>query len=123
MNLLIGCHGSVSTRTPPPPERDTTVAPIRTEADDVEDLAQRIQFAPDRVEEGAAVKRLQRWMTDHGATFKIEGANADTKVAVPSPSTYNGPLVANVTVFRGQQPIHRFTWIPKDNGNLALLGQ
>jgi hypothetical protein len=121
--LMPGCHNSVQTRTPPPPEQDIRVAPIRTEADDLEDLAHNVQYAADRVEEGAALKRLQRWQIDHGTTFKLEAANADTKVAVPSPSTYSAPLMAHVTVFRGQQPIYRFSFVPKDNANLALLGQ
>ena len=120
---MIGCHGSATTHTPPPPEQDVRVAPIRTESDDLQELANQVQYATDRVEEGAALKRLQRWQIDHGTTFKLETVNAQTKANVPSPSTYSQPLMANVTVFRGQQPLYRFNFIPKDNANLALLGQ
>src|SRR3954451_3335567 len=100
--LLLGWRGSVdTTTTPPPPEHDTRVAPIRSEADDVKDLAYNVQYAGDRVEGGAAVKRLQRWQIAHGTTFKIDAVNPDTNATIPNPSTHSGPFLANVTVFRG----------------------
>ena len=123
---IAGCRASVETNppapAPPPPERDTRVVVIREESEDVEDLARDVIAARDAVEEGAALKRLQAWQARHGTTFTIRATRVDSEAAIEDPSTATRPVRAHVTVFRGQQPIHEFRFVPKDNRNLALLG-
>ena len=129
MLIVVGCHASgnatVSSTppTPPPPEHDTRPAPIRSEAQVLADLANDVQTAPDTVAEGAALKRLQAWMADRGETFQLEARQAESGTPVREPSTRTEVLRSHVTVFRGQQPIYDFTFVPRDNRNLALLGQ
>jgi hypothetical protein len=127
---VIGCRasgeasvGSSTPPTPPPPERDTRPAPIRSDAQILADLANDVQTAPDAIAEGAAIKRLQKWMADHGHTFQLDTTRAESGTPMREPSAFNDVMRAHVTVFRGQQPIYEFTFVPRDNRNLALLGQ
>jgi hypothetical protein len=131
-----GCHDGTTTRTEttttttyrrtpatPPPPPAANVEPVRSEAQTLAQLALGIQDAPDGIAEGAAVERMRKWMSDHGLTYQIATFRTDTNMQVDSPSALAHPVRTNVSVYRGRQPVYSFAFVPKDNRNLALLGQ
>lgn len=122
--LLGGCRASIESTgaTPPPPNRDTQPRAIRSEVDELTDLAREVRLAPDAIAEGAALKRLQAWQAEHGTTFTLDAVRVDADTRVVDPSTSGERLRAGITIYRGQQPIYDFSFVPKDNRNLALLG-
>lgn len=128
--MLAGCYGSASVEprgstppTPPPPEHDTRATPIRSEAMTLADFTRDIQTAPDAVAEGAAIKRLHSWLADRGLTFQTNSVRLETGTAIRDPAAGTERVRTTVSIFRGQQPIHEFSFVPRDNRNLALLGQ
>jgi len=116
-----GCRPT--TPTPPSPDHDTRAAPIRSDAQTLATITSDIQSAPDAIAEGAAIKRLQAWQAAHGTTFQMAATGVVSGVVVRDPSTRSEALREHITIFRGQQPIHEFTFVPRDNRNLALMGQ
>ncbi|CAN5653114.1 hypothetical protein BH09PLA1_BH09PLA1_37110 [soil metagenome] len=121
---LVGCRASSdaqpATRAPDamPRERRT-----RSEADTIRDFAQQIHNSRDRIEEAAALRRLQEYLSDRSLTFNVFGQRAADDAVVRSLSTQSGTLRVRLDVYRGQEPIQSFTFIPRDNRNLTLLGQ
>jgi hypothetical protein len=41
---------------------------------------------------------------------------------IDHPTAAPFPVTTQVTLYRGQTPFYSFTFIPKDNRNLALIG-
>jgi hypothetical protein len=129
VGTMMGCHASIE--TPPPPtgtESETTTyrAPsrARTEAEHVRDRALAIQRANDRIEEAAAIQRLVDYFADRKLIFNVTAQRAIDYSPLASPlSASPDRMRVRVDVYRGQQPIQSFTFIPRDNRNLALLGQ
>src|SRR5687768_6673495 len=127
---LIGCRASVETSPPPDTtivETETVVrgAPSRTrsEAEHIRDYALAIQNSRDRIEEAANIRRLADYLADRDLLFTVTGERAIDYSRVEGLSTSPDRLRVRVDVFRGQQPIQSFTFIPRDNRNLSLLGQ
>jgi hypothetical protein len=126
--MLIGCQASVDTASRPRDsytEETTTYQPpsrARTEAEHIRDDALAIQNSRDRIEEAAAIRRLNDYLADRNLTFNVAGQRALDDAQVQSLSASPDRLRVRVDVFRGQQPVQSFTFIPRDNRNLTLLG-
>jgi hypothetical protein len=121
---LIGCQASVDTR--PPPRATENDAPsenrVRTDAENIRDYALAIQNSRDRIEEAAAIRRLNEYLGDRSLTFNVAGVRALDDGHVQTLSSSSDRLRVRVDVYRGQQPVQSFTFIPHDNRNLTLLG-
>jgi hypothetical protein len=108
---------TTSTETQRPAVQDAQVVAIR-------DFADRLQTSQNRFDEADTLKRLHRYLADHDLTFTTQGSRADDNTTITGNlSGSNIPLRVRVDVFRGQQPLNSFTFVPRDNRNLALLGQ
>ncbi|MBC8109168.1 MAG: hypothetical protein H7Z14_21455 [Anaerolineae bacterium] len=122
---IVGCQASVDTR--PAPRARENVAPsetrVRSEAERIRDYALDIQNARDRIEEAAAIRRLNEYLADRNLTFSVTGQRAVDDARVQTLSASTDRLRVRVDTFRGQEPIQSFTFIPQDNRNLTLLGQ
>jgi len=129
IGLLIGCQASVE--TPPPPrettETETTVtrsqSRARTEAEQIRDYALAIQNSRDRIEEAANIQRLNDYLAQRDLTFTVNGERALDYTKVQNLSSSPDRLKVRMDIYRGQQPIQSFTFIPRDNRNLTLIGQ
>ena len=129
IGLLIGCQASVE--TPPPPrdsysEETTTYARpsrARTEAEHIRDYALAIQNSRDRIEEASNLQRLNDYLAQRDLTFNVTGERAVDYTRVQNLSSSPDRLRVRIDVYRGQQPIQSFTFLPRDNRNLALIGQ
>lgn len=125
VSSVIGCQASVDTR--PPPRATDNSAPserrVRTDAENIRDDALAIQNSRDRIEEAAALRRLSEYLGDRNLTFNVTGQRALDDGRVQALSASPDRLRVRVDVYRGQQPIQSFTFIPQDNRNLTLLGQ
>jgi len=128
--LLCGCHASASIN-PPPKEPETvtqTTTVVHTDtlhaqSDRVEDYANDVITARDSIAEASAIERLRKFERDHNLTYTVNTVRMDTGASMPAASAQGIPIRANVSVYRGQVPIYNFSFIPKDNRNLALLGE
>jgi hypothetical protein len=130
MFLLGGCHASAGINPPPKHTetvtQETTVVhtdPLHAQSERIEDYASDIQNARDSISEAAAIERLRRFERDHNLTYTVNTVRLDTGVSTPAASAQGIPIRADVSVYRGQIPIYNFSFIPKDNRNLALLGE
>src|SRR4051794_39247426 len=75
---MVGCHASVDTR--PPPRATENYEPsdtrVRSEAEHIRDHALDIQNSRDRIEEAAAIRRLNDYLADRNLTFNVAGQRA-----------------------------------------------
>ena len=85
-------------------------------------LVNDIQYASGGAAEGDAIQRLHQYETEHNLTYKVQATRIDTDTPVASPSTYPYPVRIDVSVFRQERPVYNFSFVPRDNRNLALLG-
>ena len=124
--VLVGCASTQRTSTVTTTTSETQ-APIVSDDPQIRtihDYAEHLQTARDRFEEADVLRNLQRYLADHDLTFKVYGWRADNDQPVESGlSASTVPLRVRVDVFRGQQPLNNFTFVPRDNRNLTLLGQ
>jgi hypothetical protein len=85
-------------------------------------LAQGIQRAPTARDEADALKRLQRWAADHKMTYETRSVRAGGVDVIEHPTAAPFPVNTRVTIFKGQEPFYTFTFTPRDNANLVLIG-
>jgi hypothetical protein len=95
----------------------------RSDAEILSRFASEIQSARDPAAEAAAIERMRRWMRDQLMTYQITTTRLDTDREVQSASTLAAPVRTDISVYRQLQPIYNFSFVPKDNRNLAMLGQ
>ncbi len=93
------------------------------EAERLRSLALDVQTPPDAYAEAEAIRRLRRYMTAQDLTYTIRATRPDSETVVESPSVATGPVRVTMEVFRGREPMYTFAFTPRDNRNLALLGQ
>lgn len=126
--LLAGCyHGprdeesttTVVVHRPP----SVYVAPPRDDAEAIQRLATEIQVARDAGVEADALQRLHKYETDHNLTYQVQTTRIDTNTIVRSGSVQPYPIRVDVTVFKAQLPLYTFSFVPRDNRNLAILGE
>ena len=97
---------------------------MRSEAETLADLAREIQTVPDGIAEAAAIERLRKFQRDNGLTYQLTTMRTDTGTAVEGASALRAvPLQTTISIYRGRQPVYSLSFVPKDNRNLALLGQ
>jgi hypothetical protein len=123
VSLMFGCQ--------PRERRETTVVlpsdPVPPsaprEADRLRDLALDVQTPRDPYEESEAIKRLRAYLAQNNLTYTTRAVRADSDAVVESPATSKAPVRVTMEVFRGREPLYTFTFVPRDNRNLAQLGQ
>jgi hypothetical protein len=134
--FLIGAMGLVGC-TPQPKEMETTTTTVvaspeywrmnpsvaRTDEEALAILANDIQTARDSASEGDAIQRLHQWEADHNLTYQVQAVRLDAEAVIASPSTYPYPVRVDVSVFRQTRPVYHFSFVPRNNRNLALMGE
>ncbi len=93
------------------------------EAERLRSLALDVQTPSDAYAEAEAIRRLRRYMTAQDLTYTIRATRPHSETVVESPSVASGPVRVTMEVFRGREPMYTFAFTPRDNRNLALLGQ
>jgi hypothetical protein len=88
---------------------------------DVAQLAQNVQDARDAIDEAEALRNLHRYAADHRYTYLVTAQNRDTGERVRAPSAAAYPVRASVAIFRVEQPIYSFSFVPRDNRNLEII--
>lgn len=118
---VAGCHSS--TRTEKVDETHTSSATVRREADTVNDRIAAVQGAKSPVDEAEALRQLRKYETDHGLTYTVRTFRTFDGTEVPGSSLASQPVRAQVTIYRGREVLQSFNFIPRDNRNLAILGE
>ena len=109
--VIAGCHSS----TPPTPSATVSRSNERT----IENYADDIRTAPDGLAEANALKAFRQYCIDHGYTYRV--LPADRSVAAAS--VRDRPIATTVAVYRAEEHIYTFSFIPRDNRNLALIAK
>ena len=117
LSSLSGCGSAAAEagkggRQPVPPRRQPVTA---------EDYVTDVVTAPTPAAEADAIRRLRQWEIDNGMTCTIKARRSSDYSAVQDPSTVREPLRAEVTFYRGLDPVRSFVFEPRDNRNLALF--
>jgi len=126
--ILAGCHSSTqttstTTSTTKIDETHASSLTVRREADTADDYIARVQGAKTAIDEAEALRQLRQYETEHGLTYTVRTFRAIDNTEVPSSSLASQPVRAQVTVYRGREPLRTFNFIPKDNRNLTILGE
>jgi hypothetical protein len=115
---FVGCaspsHPSSSTPRPGSPSDSDEAQAQR--------LAQAIERAPTARDEADALKRFQRWAADHKMTYETRSVRAGGVEVIDHPTAAPFPVNTRVTVYKGQEPVYTFTFTPRDNATLVLIG-
>jgi hypothetical protein len=115
---FVGCaspsHPSSSTPRPGSPSDSDEAQAQR--------LAQAIERAPTARDEADALKRFQRWAAGHKMTYETRSVRAGGVEVIDHPTAAPFPVNTRVTVYKGQEPVYTFTFTPRDNANLVLIG-
>ena len=104
-------------------DRPSQTITVETQADRLAGLVAEVQTAPTPQAEADALRRLRKYESDNGLTYTIRTFRTDNNAAVDDPSVRPDPVRAEVTIFRGREPVRSFSFVPKDNRNLALMGE
>lgn len=104
-------------------DRPSQGSSVRAEADALQTRIAEVQGAQSGAAEADALRRLRAYWVENGLTYRIVGIRTDDNVAVAAPSMVGDPVRAEVTVFRGRDILRTFQFVPRDNRNLALLGE
>lgn len=118
--LFIGCRNDPE---PNPPPQNVSLREARAERRDARSLALDVQSAADAPTEADALRRLRQEMLREGYTYEIRTYGLESGRLLEAGSVTDAPVRTEVQIFRGREPVHSFAFIPKDNRNLALLGQ
>jgi hypothetical protein len=115
---------------PREPQKTTVVLPAKPvppdaprDADRLRTLALAVQTPRDTYAEADAIKRLRAYLSQNNLTYTTRAVRTDSETVVESPATAAAPVRVTMEVFRGREPLYTFTFVPRDNRNLALLGQ
>src|SRR4051794_29556509 len=128
--ILLSVIGCANRHETPPPASSPPPAPVprtegsvvRSEAQDLQRLANRVQTAPDGIAEAEALRQLRQYLVDHRLLYRTGTARASDGRAINNAAVRGEPLRATVEVLRGEQPVYTFAFVPKDNRNLTLIG-
>jgi hypothetical protein len=127
---FIGCEPKSTGPKGAPP---TTEAPSHTTVivegggagatESLDRLISDVQTAPTPQAEADALRRLRKYEMDHGLTYATRSFRTYDNAVVTDPSVSRDPVRIEVTIFRGRETQRTFQFIPKDNHNLALMGE
>ena len=93
------------------------------ERDELGDKIRAVQQARDAAAEADAIHNLHQYESSHGLTYTVQTTRLADNVPIASASVGMTSVNATVTVYHGQQVVRTFSFVPKDNRNLALLGE
>jgi len=92
-------------------------APVRT----IDSVILDVRDAPDPGAEAAALHRLHDWLSDHQMTYRV-GAVDGTGHPVQAATLARFPVTVSVSIYQQTQPVRDFSFVAKDNRNLAIIG-
>jgi hypothetical protein len=118
--LLAGCTQHRTETTTVTTVRETR--PAESSRPDLDQLVTNVQSAPDGPSEAAALKRLHDWLADHHLTYWRFAKVQRTGDPDASPSQSTQPLIVTVSIYQGELPVRDFSFVPRDNRNLTMLG-
>jgi hypothetical protein len=118
--LVGGCRASAGVE---PLSQNQTVPRVRTDnGSDLQRLARRIITAQTSTTEANAIQALRNFETANNLTYQTQVVRLDTNTIVQSGSVQPYPLRVDVYIFQGQTVVYTFSFVPRDNRNLALMG-
>jgi hypothetical protein len=104
-----------------PPEPVPPHAP--SEVDRLRTLTLRVQTPRDRFDEADAIKDLRAFLSRNDMTYTIRATRTDSDTPVEAPAMSATPVRVVMEIFRGRESLYTFAFVPRDNRNLAMLGQ
>jgi hypothetical protein len=117
LSLVCGCHGTSKVEN-----RERTV-PLTRDAATADDYVTAVQTATTPAAEADAIRALRQWEVKNNFTYTIHAVRVADNAAVNEPSASGQPVSVTVTIFRGRDVVRTFSFVPKDNRNLTLLGE
>ena len=91
---------------------------------DLNRLVDDVTTAETPAEESQALTRLRDYLVDKRLTYRTHiTRTTDTRPIDRGASTVTGPLRVEVEISQGTQVLRTFSFIPRDNRNLVMLGQ
>jgi hypothetical protein len=117
---ISGCRASASIEPPPPSVTETRIT--TQDGNDLQRLARRIITAQTSTDEANALQALSDYEKANNLTYQTQVVRLDTNTIVSSGSVQPYPLRVDVYIFKGQVGTYSFSFVPRDNRNLALLG-
>jgi hypothetical protein len=128
--MSLACVNVGCAPTPKKEETTTTIvrqtiytAPPRDDTEAMQRFVTRLQSAQDASQEYHALQDIHDFQTDHNLTYRVQTVRLDTNTIVKSGSTQPYRLRVDVSVFKGNQSVYDFSFVPLDNRNLTLLGE
>ena len=123
--LAVGCQEKYQgpRGAPRTMDRPSQTIVVESESDALGRLVSDVQTAQTAQEEGEALRRLRKYETDHGLTYATRSFRTYDNAVVEDPSVSREPVRTEVTIFRGRDTVRTFQFVPKDNRNLALMGE
>jgi len=101
----------------------TTVIVEGQAADSLDRLISDVQTAKTPQAEAEALRRLRKSETTNGYTYATRSFRTFDNAVVADPSVSRDPVRTEVTIFRGRDTLRTFQFVPKDNRNLAVMGE
>ena len=114
---VAGCRNTPSTNAGPEPKV------THGDSDDVRDLATAVQTAPDAVAEAAALRKLQRYAAKERYTYTVNTYLVSSGERVRSATVSTAPIRVEMSIYRADQPVHTFSFIPRDNRNIEIIAK
>ncbi len=104
-------------------DRPSQTIVVESETDALGRLVSDVQTAQTPQQEAEALRRLRKYESDHGLTYATRSFRTYDNAVVNDPSVSRDPVRTEVTIFRGRDTLRTFQFVPKDNRNLALMGE
>ena len=129
--LVAGCKSQdkATTVTSTPSERTRQMdrpsytVTVESQADSIDTLVANVQTAKTPQQEADALRRLRKYESDNGLTYTVRTFRTYDNAPVIDPSVRPDPVRAEVTIFRGRDTVRSFSFNPRDNRNLAVMGE
>ena len=120
LSTLAGCKSPADRG---PVESRSERVPVQREAVTADDYVMNVVTAPTPAAEADALRKLRQWEIDNGMTYRLKVYRSSDYAELQDASTIREPVRAEVTIYRGRDPVRSFVFQPKDNRNLAVLGE
>jgi len=126
-SCLIGCQPKDEGPRGAPQTMDrpsqTTVVVEGAATNSLDRLISDVQTSKTPQDEAEALRRLRKYETDQGYTYATRSFRTYDNAVVSDPSVSRDPVRTEVTIFRGRDTVRTFQFVPKDNRNLAVMGE
>jgi len=120
LSIIAGCKSTPDTGKV---EQRARNVPVQREAVTADDYVTNVVTARTPAAEADAIRKLRKWEVDNGMTYAVKAYRSSDYAELDDPSTVREPVRAEVTIYRGRDPVRSFVFQPKDNRNLALFGE